>query len=505
MGEAQAKGFGKLQSFLFPIHKYELKKFLPMSFLMFFILFIYTLVRDLKDIFVQYHTNLWAGAPKDASAQLISALKVWYVMPVAFLTVMIFTKLVNKFGSNKTFYIIVTAFMVFYGIFGFILYPNLKAFEMPADNITGMLKGAPAFFHTFLVCAANWPVSIFYVFSEIWGTLAVSSLFWQFANATTMKDEIKRFFGLFSLVGNIGVVIAGLTIKNLLKDASVNNVRFLMIAVVVIGAIILSIYKYINEKVLTDKRFYDPSQVKEKKKKGKVGIMEGIKFLFTNKYLLLICALVVGYGIAVNFSEVTMKAQMKLAFPDGKQYSDMQGNISVFTGIFTIFVTLFGANVLRRCKWRTTALATPVIFIIFGSIFFGLTLYNKYVPGATIFGSSALMWAVWFGIIQNALVKSVKYSLFDTTKNMAYLPLDADTKTKGQAAVEVIGGRAGKAGAALIQQIMFGFLPGVMNHVVTIVGIYIGTVLVWISSVCSLSPKYEKAKKEKEEALAAQN
>ena len=65
--------------------------------------------------------------------------------------------------------------------------------------------------------------------------------------------------------------------------------------------------------------------------------------------------------------------------------------------------------------------------------------------------------AVWFGMVQDALSKSVKYCLFDATKNMAYVPLDEETRTKGQAAVEVIGGRAGKAGASLIQTLFIQF------------------------------------------------
>lgn len=40
---------------------------------------------------------------------------------------------------------------------------------------------------------------------------------------------------------------------------------------------------------------------------------------------------------------------------------------------------------------------------------------------------------------------------------MAYLPLDPDERNKGQAAVEIIGGRAGKAGASAIQQVMTAF------------------------------------------------
>ncbi len=489
--QTQPKEFNKFQELIWPIHNYELKKFLPMSFLMFFILFVYTLVRDLKDIFVQYHTNMWAGAGKADTAQLISALKVWYVMPAAFLAVIAFNYLMNKFDAKKTFYIIISSFMIFYVIYGFLLYPNLDKLIMSTEQITAMTEAAPSFFRTFLTCLGNWPTTIFYIISEIWGTMAISSLFWQFANASTMKTEVKRFFGLFSLVGNIGTIIAGLTIKTALKDASVSNVRMLMIAVLSVGLIIMAIYWYINNKVLTDPRFFDASQVKPKKKKEKVSMFEGIKILFTNSYLLLIGVLVMGYGIAINFAEVIMKAHMKEAF-DGPGYASMQGNISIFTGIFSIFVVLIGAFILRTCKWRTSAVITPLMFLILGGIFFALVLYRKFVA-AEIFGMSALILATWVGIIQDALCKSIKYSLFDTTKSMAYLPLDEDTKTKGQAAVEVIGGRAGKAGASLIQQIMYGVVPNIMYHIVPIVGIFAVTVVAWIFSVFKLSTKYEKA------------
>lgn len=492
--QTQHKEFNKFQELIWPIHNYELKKFLPMSFLMFFILFVYTLVRDLKDIFVQYHTHIWAGAGKADTAQLISALKVWYVMPAAFLAVIAFNYLMNKFDFKKTFYIIICSFMLFYAIYGFILYPNLNSLIMSTEQITAMTESAPAFFRTFLTCLGNWPITLFYTISEIWGTMAISSLFWIFANAVTMKTEVKRFFGLFSLIGNIGTIIAGFTIKTALKNASVSNVMMIMITVICVGAAIMGIFWYINNKILTDPRFYDASQVKPKKKKEKVSMFEGIKILFTNSYLLLIGVLVMGYGISINFAEVVMKAHMKEAF-DGPGYASMQGNISIFTGIFSIFVVLIGAFILRSCKWRTSAVITPLIFLILGGVFFALVLYRQFVS-AQIFGMSALILATWVGIIQDALCKSIKYSLFDTTKSMAYIPLDEDTKTKGQAAVEVIGGRAGKAGASLIQQIMYGIVPNIMSHVVTIVGIFTVTVIAWISSVFSLSKKYETAIKE---------
>ena len=44
--------FGPIRKLIWPIHNYELKKFLPLGLIMFCILFNYTLLRDTKDTLV---------------------------------------------------------------------------------------------------------------------------------------------------------------------------------------------------------------------------------------------------------------------------------------------------------------------------------------------------------------------------------------------------------------------------------------------------------------------
>ena len=77
---------------------------------------------------------------------------------------------------------------------------------------------------------------------------------------------------------------------------------------------------------------------------------------------------------------------------------------------------------------------------------------------------------------------------------MAYLPLDEDTRTKGQAAVEVIGGRAGKAGASAVGMFLTSVVSAgsvLTDHLATIAVLFTTTVVVWIGSVFNLSKKYE--------------
>jgi ATP:ADP antiporter, AAA family len=508
--ETAAPEFTGWRAALWPIHGYELKKFLPLSFIMFCLLFNYTILRDTKDTLVV----------NSAGAGAITFLKLYCVTPAAILFVIIYAKMTNILKRETVFYAVVTPFLVFFGLFAFFIYPNLHLVHPSAETIQALHHSYPRL-SGFIDIYAYWAFSLFYVLAETWGSAMIALMFWQFANYIVRMRESKRFYGLFAVVGNVALILSGQVVGFSSKhiqhyfatkeEAWTVSLYLLMGAVVLFGFLAMALYRWMHTNVLSDKRFFDPAEQAPKKKKEKPSLYESAKLIFSSPELGLIAILIMAYGVTINLVEVQWKNQLGLYYAGDKGgYNWFMGQFSTVTGISTILFGLFaGSNILRRVSWFTAAVITPLVITLGGVIFYFFIFSEKFIQFVltNVASVSAVTAATFLGAVIVVASKAIKYILFDSTKEMAYIPLDDELKTKGKAAVDVIGGRAGKAGGAFTQSTLL-ILFATKDVVAIAPQAFIVFVVVcglWLVSVRILARKVDEAVKRRQEGMAAES
>lgn len=506
MSQDAKQNFGRWRSFFWPIHAFELKKVLPMFLMFFCISFNYTILRDTKD-------TLIVTAP-GSGAEAIPFIKVWLVVPCAVLFMLIYAKLSNMLSKQALFYAVTAPFLVFFALFALVLYPSRDVLH-PTVAADALQAALPEGLMGLVAIFRNWTYAAFYVLAELWGSVMLSLMFWGFANEITRINEAKRFYALFGIGANLALLCSGpaiVFVSDIRRkvpdgvDAWGVSINLLMSMVVLAGIVVMATYWWINRNVLTDARFYaQGEQVKKKKEKPKMSITESFMYLAKSPYIGCLAILVIAYGVAINLIEVTWKSQLKLQYPNANDYSTFMGYFSTMTGAVTVLMMLFvGGNVIRKFGWGKAAQITPVVLLITGIGFFGMILFRDNLAGfIAMIGTTPLMLGVVIGTIQNIMSKSCKYSLFDPTKEMAYIPLDQEQKVKGKAAIDVVGARLGKSGGSLVQQgllLGFGSIAAITPYIAAVL---IVIVVAWILAARALNKRFLAltAPKEDQEAV----
>ncbi|EFH65558.1 chloroplast ADP, ATP carrier protein 1 [Arabidopsis lyrata subsp. lyrata] len=478
---------------IFGVEVATLKKIIPLGLMFFCILFNYTILRDTKDVLVV--------TAKGSSAEIIPFLKTWVNLPMAIGFMLLYTKLSNVLSKKALFYTVIIPFIVYFGAFGFVMYPlsNYIHPEALADKLLATL--GPRFMGP-LAILRIWSFCLFYVMAELWGSVVISVLFWGFANQITTVDEAKKFYPLFGLGANVALIFSGRTVKyfsNLRRnlgpgvDGWAVSLKAMMSIVVGMGLAICFLYWWVNRYVPL------PTRSKKKKEKPKMGTMESLKFLVSSPYIRDLATLVVAYGISINLVEVTWKSKLKAQFPSPNEYSAFMGDFSTCTGIATFTMMLLSQYVFDKYGWGVAAKITPTVLLLTGVAFFSLILFGgPFAPLVAKLGMTPLLAAVYVGALQNIFSKSAKYSLFDPCKEMAYIPLDEDTKVKGKAAIDVVCNPLGKSGGALIQQFMILSFGSLANSTPYLGMILLVIVTAWLAAAKSLEGQFNSLRSEEE-------
>lgn len=485
--------FSPLRSYLWPIHGFELRKFLPLLVMAFFIGFNYNILRNMKDALLI--------TAECSGAEVLPFIKVWGIVPGALLMTYVYSRLNNHLRRDRVFYAMIVIFLTFFTLFTFVIYP-LRDYLHPHQTADALQAYLPAGFKGLIAMVRYWTFSSFYIMSELWSSAILSMLFWGFANEVTRVCEAKRFYSLIAIGLNMAAITSGQVVVFLTGDFLRSrfilcenpweqSIIILTCVVLVSGLAIMGIYRYLTKRILVGDPLAE-SVATKKAPRIKMSMRDNFAYLARSKYLLYIAIIVLSYNIVINLVEVIWKDQVAQLYPSPNDYNSYMSQITTVTGIISFFTSLLlSGQLIRRFGWTVTALLTPLTLLVTSIGFFTFFFGSNYLLGViTLLGTSPLMLVVFFGSAQNCLCRAAKFTLFDATKEMAFIPLSAESKLKGKAVIDGIGSRLGKSGGSIIHQTLLIAFATISASAHIVAGLLLGVIIFWVGAVLALGKRF---------------
>lgn len=497
MQHSSQKPFGFLRSIFWPIHKTESKLVILMLALLFLLCICYSILRNVKDTVI-----LTAEA---SGAEVIPFLKVWGILPGVFLMTWVYTRLLRRFSREKVFYIMISFFLSYFLLFAFVIHPHSKELHLHAlgDLLTEKL---PEGFHGLIAFIRNWTFTSFYVISELWAVTVLSVLYWGYANEISGVHQAKRTYGILNIGSNVAPILGGglaLFFTGQLSSSSMGEeslawgktIQHLACLIAVLGVAAMGVFFWIHRFLKSMGQAPKSTGYTEKNQDAKVrlSMRESIRYIGRSPYLLCLALIVLGYNISINLTDVLWKEQLKHFFANPNEMLAHMNQITMGIGVFATLGGLFFAYMVQKWGWTLPAILTPAAMLVMAIGFFSFLFFGDFLSAFTfsLLGLSPLACTVYCGSIQNCLSKSGKYSLFDASKELAFLPLDAEARLKGKAAIDGLGSGLGKSGASLMYQgfiILAGSVALSAPYVAMILAIVLGA---WTLSVVFVGKQFK--------------
>lgn len=480
------------------------QKVLPLGIIFFGASFNLAVLQSLKD----------AIMVTTAGAETLPFLASLGVLPASLAFFVLYGRMVEALPSRMVFYAAIAPLVAFYAFFAAVLYPTHGMLH-PTGLVDAALSwGVPTGLMGLVKCVQYWTFSLFYCSAELWGSVVISVLFWSLANEVCTVAEAKSVYPLMGIAANIALVLSGSFVKlvNRLPSVAAGSTH-VMLSTLVGGILAMTAFMMLSKATLDNFVIgpycsLDPvTATKPSAKKKKRGsLADSLQIIRGSSKITSLAVLVVSYGISHRLFEFSWKGALRTLYPTAQGYQGVLADVSIATGWATITFMLLGKFVFQYLGWRAAASATPIAMLVSGGAFFGLSLAASY--GISVAGMNPVAMAfagVAAGGITQVFARSSKFSLFDPAKEMVYIEMSQEEKSKGKAAVDLLGSQIGKSGGAWITQLLLLFTGSLTASLPIVTVAFTGVIAAWLTAVGTLNKKLQEYEEEKKAAEAAAN
>ncbi|MDN3506265.1 MAG: Npt1/Npt2 family nucleotide transporter [Simkaniaceae bacterium] len=393
--------------------------------------------------------NALVVASEGGSAALIPYFELYGTFPASILMTWGISRLMRHHSFKSIFSMSMGFFLAFFVFFTFWVHPHRELVQ------------------SFLGLHA--PDLTFYILSELWKVALLSVIFWGFINQYLSMDVAKRFYPPLMLGSSVGAILAGpitvfCTSENTFQLFSLSVERWqhslimLTISMVLCGALTLYAFHLLHEK-LGQKEIHEEEE-KVPFKRRLLSLSSSVRYLLRSRYLMALLFIVLAEYISYALGELIFFETLKEKFPSRVDYCQYLGTLTFWTGILTAFSAIFiTPYLLHKFKWSYSALLTPVVMVLLTFVFFAAIYMGKVglLPGV-----SPLPFIVLLGSMHFCIGRSIKYTVFDTTKELAFIPLTQEGQMKGKLVIDGIGSRLGRGSSSLVSIGLFSLVgaPG---------------------------------------------
>lgn len=421
----------------------EFRKFVRMGSIFFMLIGIYWSMRPLKDSLF----NSLVGAVYQPYAKTVSLICMIFF-------VAIYTKILDFVAKSKLLSLMPPLYfgsvMLLYALF-------IWAFQ------SGSIQPSIVT----VVLGYFW-----YFFVESFGSVIIA-LFWSFATDITKSDSAKQGFPLIYTFGQLGGVFLPLLLVTLPINMGIKSDAISIVVLAVLTLVVTFLVRHLLRSTPDDLL---ESVVKEdsedSKKKQKTGFTEGLKLLFTHKYLLGMFAVNFFFEFIVTVFDFNFKLSASQVY-SGVELSSYLGFYgSCVNTVSLIFLLLGISNITKKLG---IGIALSMVPVLFGLAIFGFLTINS----------------LTFLFCLMIASKAINYALSGPALKQLYIPTSKDAKSKAQAWVETFGSRFSKEGGAGVNMLYSAL--GTATYRLLTSGLGFVFVVAWFLIAMYLGKTYKKA------------